>query len=237
VIPVSEREDAVVAVVVPSQVLARYVMFEMSLEGLWLPKDSNLMRTTTGNAARGRNQAIREADPATTHFFFLDDDHQFDPDILIRLLNDRQPIVCALNNWKIPPFTPIVFYGENVDEVTGNKKLLTYPLVDLQGVTGVHPVFAAAGSGLLVEAHVFKALPEPWFQVGRFNPEEMSEDLWFYEQARNAGYSPTVDFDVQMAHITPVAVKLERGEKGVWHAVVIWENRKRVVLTLSGVKS
>ncbi len=229
-IPVTERDDAAVVVVTPSGALARYVLFEMSMEGLFVPKASDRYRTMSGSPAKGKNQAVREGGPDVTHFFFLDDDHVFQADALIALLNRRVPIVCALNNWKTPPFLPLVFYGENVDEVTGNKRLLTYPLSELDGVSGLHPVYAAAGSGLLVEAQVFKVLPEPWFQVGKFNPEELSEDLFFYEQARNAGFTAYVDFDVQMAHITPVGVKLERDAAGKWQYVLIWDNKTYTVI-------
>lgn len=232
-IPVTEREDANVIISVPGGSLARYVQFEMSMEGLFVPVKHDLYRITSGSPAVGRNNAVREAwdlEPKVTHWFFTDDDHAFEGDTLMRLLNRKQPVVCALTNWRVPPFIPMVFKGENVDEF-GKRKLLSYSLAELDGISGCHPVYAAAGAGLLVERSVFEALPDPWFRVGTMNPEELSEDLYFYESCRDAGIVAYVDFDVNIAHMAVVAVRLVKDGSGRWQYELTWENKKVTWLT------
>ncbi len=229
-ISVNERPDAKVLVVIPSSGLARYVWFEMSAQGVFVPQGSDLYRTMSGSPAKGRNEAVRQAQDDITHFFFIDDDQWFNQDVIMTLLNHRVPIVCATVSLRYPPFAPLVFKGEN--STPQGKTLTSYSWADLKGRKGLIPVYAAAGSGLLVERQVFKKLPEPWFVVGKFAPEDLSEDMYFYELARKAGFPIYVDLATTLGHLSPTAVWPMQTEQGEWYISVMWENQEQIRLAV-----
>lgn len=226
-INVDAYPEAKVLIVIPSGGLTRYIRSEMSIEALKVPKRSNFYRTISGSPARGRNEAVRFSDADTTHLFFMDDDHWFEPSILLQLLARKVPIVCGLTCMKYPPFTPMAFSREDID-AENHKTLTCYSWDDLDGRGGLIPVFAAAGAGLLVERRVFERLPDPWFRVGLQNPEDLSEDMYFYESARNAGFPIYVDLEAVFGHTAPVTVWPTREKNGVWTFPCVWENGDRL---------
>lgn len=96
-----------VTVIIPSAGLARYTTFEMSIEALHVPDGGGLQRGISASLASSVNEALR-----TTHtpfYWFIDDDHQFEPTILLRLIAHDVPAVVPLTVFSRPPFQPVLF--------------------------------------------------------------------------------------------------------------------------------
>src|SRR5437016_6393295 len=97
-------------VIVRSSGLARYVSFEMSLEGLNVPLQTHIARAITSNLAGSINSIIK--DTTQKFIWFIDDDHQFDNMMLLRLMSHDKPVVNGLTCMNKPPFHCVIYQGE-----------------------------------------------------------------------------------------------------------------------------
>lgn len=275
-IPLEElKEFGPVAIVVPSSTVPRFMLFEMSLESLYVPPFSQLYRVSSASPAKNRNDGIRmglqhqlddqgKPVPRMTHWLFLDDDQHFDSWLLVRMLKKQVPVICALTCLARPPFLPVIFKGEtyvNGDDwsaalaelvalgqkyhVSGDERsrlnqdlrrlnhrlgIKRYEAVswsEIDGKHGAYPVFAGAGSGLLVEREVIEKMPQPWFEVGQYDPEQLQEDVVFYEKCRDLGVPIYCDLDSPMGHFASVGSWPVRTEDDRWTVNLMWENGKQ----------
>lgn len=65
-----------------------------------------------------------------------------------------------------------------------------------------------AGLGCcLIDTDVFKNTPKPWFRWEEFG--EMSEDFYFFQQAKNNGYDLHVLTDVKLSHLGNIKIKCD----------------------------
>jgi len=146
-----------------------------------------------------RNELAKQAlDAGCTHFLWVDSDGVMetppDPNEAMKLLYDCDaPIVACLYRakqkigfhnaaWNKTPggYTPI-------DNWTGN-----YFPVD---VTGMHFV--------LIKREVFENVPQPWFHWETGPP---SEDFYFFEKAKEAGYEVRIFAEVRLSHLGELKV-------------------------------
>ncbi len=215
-----------VAVCVPSTTLTRFVLFEMSLSGLRVPPYSTEYRIVSTSPAKNRNDAIRMALPEITHFFFVDDDQHFDQDMLRRLVAWRVPVVCALTCLARPPFFPILFKGDHTLP-DGRKRYENISWAELDNKHGLYPVFAGPGSGILVERSVLDKMPQPWFEIGKYDSEQLQEDVVFYEKCRDLGVPIYCDLDSPMGHIAPTVAWPVRTSDDRWTIELMWENGQK----------
>ncbi len=73
---------------------------------------------------------------------------------------------------------------------------------------GLQMVDAVGGSGLLIERSVFEKLPRPWFRC-LYDDDGLlhrTEDFYFCEQAKAAGYDVWADYALEQQHIRAVAL-------------------------------
>lgn len=224
-------EFAPTCVCIPSTSLTRYVLFETSMEGLHCPNESVSYRVVSSSAAKNRNDAIRLAPKECTHFFFMDDDHHFGDTLLLQLLRRRLQVVCGLTPIASPPFSPVLFNGIQI--VKGKTKHRNIPWAELDGKSGLYPIFAGAGASLLVTRDVLDRVGDPWFELGKYDSEQAGEDLYFYEKCRNLGIPLYVDLDATMGHISPTAVWPVLRADGKWTVHLMWETGGVVTLPRS----
>lgn len=119
-----------VTVIIPTAGLTRFVTFEMSLQALQVSAGSQLYRPISSGLAAGVNDAIKES--VTPFYWFEDDDHRFDPMIVLRLMAHDVPIVVPLTTTNKPPFIPVLFQSEAVAADSG---ALTFFEDDLDAAT------------------------------------------------------------------------------------------------------
>lgn len=127
-----------------------------------------------------------------THMLWLDDDHTFPEDALVRLLAHDKDIVGANYVTRKTPYVPVAC-------VDGNKRLFSHGKNGLQQADHI-------GLGVcLTRMSVFERLKEPYFYFG-WSPkakEFIGEDVWFFREARAAGMDLWVDHDLsnEVGHI------------------------------------
>lgn len=197
------------SIAVISGALTRYLAFHRALAALERPAGTALHYSFGANVAENRNSAIR-----VRHgdwMWFLDDDHTFAPDTLIKLLKRGKDIISPIVLHKEPPHAPVMYdaFEERTEGPRYHRQFLT-------DQTGVQRMAAVGTGGMLVRREVLEALTDPWFEVGQFVSSEFSEDLWFCKKATEAGFEVWVDFDVPMAHVAPCAVWPVRTTAGDW---------------------
>ena len=137
-------------------------------------------------------QAIERGDD---YVFFVDSDVQFPPDTLTKLLALDKDIVGAMCYRTYEPFEPNL-----TEKVThkGQALLLVPKKWDREKAFKCWSV----GTGtMLIKVSVLKALQEKlheeWFRFGKIDGIPAGEDVWFCNQAGQAGFEvwcdPTID--------------------------------------------
>jgi hypothetical protein len=134
-------------------------------------------------------QLARHAD--SSHILWLDADHRFPKDTLVRLLaHDVDIVAAAYVERRIPP-RPAAFLSDESAEIK-DRLYITPESTGLVEVTSV-------GMGvMLTKLGVFAHTPAPWFQIG-WNPKEqgyIGEDIYFARKVREAGFTVLVDQDL-----------------------------------------
>jgi hypothetical protein len=210
----------------------RFSMFEMSVEALNAPGGCGVLRTASASLVWALNDALsRSWSSNWTRCFMIDDDHQFDADILIRLLQHDLPIVCALTCRKTPPFSPVMKRSMYTD-ARGAKRFNDYTWSELRGKKGLLPVLATGRSGMLIKREVFEKIGEPYWRQGMFNTGgQIAEDLDFCLRAKENGYETVVDLDTTFGHIDPVAVWPHQKKDGAWTIGLQWGDGAPITLS------
>jgi len=171
----------------------RFQGFFDSLEKMVVPGGTALERASNYNAAHNRNELIEGIEGEW--IFFLDDDHVWEEDALLRLLDREVDIVTALYCRRYAPFAPTVF-----KEI---GKLYTWQ--GLSEESGLLEIAACGAGALLVRRKVLEKMARPWFRVGG-GGDEINEDINFCIAAREVGFKVHVDLDVQVAHLPDEAL-------------------------------
>ncbi len=157
------------------------------------------------NFVRNWNDMIRKMEG--DWLFILGDDHRFAPDILMKLLRHDVDIVMPVVLTKWHPFYPVVYR----EAPEGNGNVIPVPL---DGKTGLEEEYSVGNAGMLIKRHVLDVIGDPWFEMGRINPEVGSPDLWFCKKAREAGFKIRCDYDTRMGHIGSMEVFPARTDEG-----------------------
>ncbi len=197
---------------ITSSDLGRYIEFAISLERLLVPKGSRWKWMRGTCIAANRNIIARElftlGGEQFRWAFFLDDDHIFDPDLLMRLLKNEVSIVQALTPARTPPYRPHIYYhdktGVSYQSALEWNELPEGGLVEADGT---------CAGGLLVSRSLLENMPDPWFEEGKLEKDKLGEDLYFNQKALALGYKTYVDLDARMGHIGSLIVWPERTDR------------------------
>lgn len=202
---------------VPCGDLARYVRLHDSLHRLRVPAGSDLRYATGVSVAHNCNNLVKEMlqDKSFQWLWLMGDDHGFDENLLLALLDRQVDIVVPVVSRRGPPFQTVLYKSAALD----GSSYLTYSWGDLTRdapADGLLPVDAAGSGGMLVRRHVFEALPDPWFE---WTPR-ISEDINFCLKARSLGYGIYADLSQRMTHLTPAELVPYRNKDGEWNVAV-----------------
>ncbi|MDB5670511.1 MAG: glycosyl transferase family 2 [Alphaproteobacteria bacterium] len=175
-------------------------------DGSRLPIEIETLVYSTSNIAFSRRKLAEAAlQWGADWLLWLDADHIFPADSLLRLLASNQAIVGA-NYRRRTHDSQVTAYAQDGE---GLKPLA--PKSD-----GLEEV-AHLGLGLcLVEAEVLRAMAEPYFYDEMLpNGSYVGEDVIFFRKAKAAGFAACVDHGLsrEVAHTADVHLWLPAGEK------------------------
>jgi GT2 family glycosyltransferase len=181
---------------------ARYTLFSVCLGQLQHPPNTRLDWALSTDIAGARNTLVeRSLEVGSEWMLFLDDDHAFPSDLLNRLLAHDRDFVCSLYLRRAQPFAPVCFSGK--DEETGLYDSISLAETPSEGLVRVH---ACGGAGMLVKSEVFRAIEKPWFEHGRVDEWNASEDIIFCEKANAAGFEIFLDPEAKLGHMAPSSI-------------------------------
>ena len=129
-----------------------------------------------------------------SHLFFVDHDVVFSADTLPRLLaHDKGIVGCMYNYRKLPLQTTTKFFNEKGETVNEIDKI-------------PDELFEVAAFGMgcsLIKMSVFTSLEKPYFPMEQNEEGDrvLSEDVGFYEKARDKGYKVYCDPTIKIGHI------------------------------------
>jgi hypothetical protein len=167
----------------------RYTQFAMAISALTLPPGTKRIWQVGNDIAGNRNRAVEQMEGEW--LWFIDDDHAFNQNVLLDLIENDVDIVAPAVMRRQKPFRSVAcsLAGEALDF----NKFMPNALVE---------VLHTGSSGMLVRKQVFEAIEPPWFEMGN----GISEDVIFCQKAREAGFDVFVDLAIRIGHITTAVV-------------------------------
>jgi hypothetical protein len=151
--------------------------------------DYHVLVSTKGyNTAENRNWIVAQAVKNNcTHLLLLDDDMVWEKDSIDKLLSHNKRIVGA--KYSIRRVTDE--HDEVIEYMDGEK------------VTDLFKCNALGGGLLLIKTEVFQNIKPPffWYKILDIGAVSMSNDWWFCEKAREAGYNVWCDATLKPKHI------------------------------------
>jgi hypothetical protein len=192
----------------------RYADFCQALVILGKPEGTKLIWTKSHDVAGNCNTILSKF--IGDWVWLIGDDHVFDPDILLRLLEHDVDVIVPLCLKRTPPYDPVVYGRKNMKGEYVGAELPESGLVE---------VYAAGQAGMLVRRHVIDAIEEPWFEM-HGGP---NEDLTFCEKVRDTGFRVWCDVDCLLGHMASYTVWPAYREDG-WHADIQLDPQLRLPL-------
>jgi hypothetical protein len=192
--------------------IGRYNEFNVSLSQLICPKGSGKERFLGVDNTHPYNEMVRSMRNRNLEWLWiLNDDHVFDPELLIKLLERDVDMVVPLCLQRSYPYGPVLRDGPPNygwapwDRLTNKKGLL-----DWTGNTCGH-------AGMLIKKNVFEAIPEIWFEAGKITPEFSASDIYFCVKVAKYGFKLFIDLDNPIGHCITGIVWPKIKENGEWN--------------------
>ena len=124
-----------------------------------------------------------------THLLWLDDDHVFNPDMLVYLARHNVECVSALYYCRTGRILPVAYVKDDDPD-----KYKHYPLLEVP--EAVFEVDAVGFGAFLMRREVLEKLEYPYFKF-----ENCGEDIYFCVNAREAGIKIWLDGSYRLGHI------------------------------------
>lgn len=176
--------------------------------------DVNRIKSTSFPPDVARNEVVRKfLESDAEYLLFLDCDMRFPVDLVAQLLRAQKPVITGRYHMRKPPYHAAVYVKHKVHTGAHAYAAVHYG-------TGVFEIERAGAGALLIRRDVAEAIEARigpnWFryQRGPEPPHDMSvsEDFWFFQQVREAGFSCWVDWDCECEHLQLCAIN------GEWNA-------------------
>lgn len=191
--------------------MARYAEFWMSLENVVVPYGTKLISVRGADIPYQLNEGVRQM--IGEWVWFLGDDHTFEPDLLLKLLDRNVDVVMPIVPRRDPPFVPVLMHGP-----LGNH-MARYSWTELptSGMFQLPTIDSAGQAGALVRKPVLDRLGNPWFEGGKLTPGRLMEDMYFIKRLHDLEVPIWIDCDQIMPHIANVTITPIR-HQGRWYA-------------------
>lgn len=189
--------------------LARWTWFSQLMHAAFFPPGSQVIWCSGEWVAGAVNEIIARMRPEDAFVSIIADDHVFEPDLFLRLLDHDVDIVTPLVNLRKPPYAPSLFHDTSDGYVA-------YGWEELAGKTGLLPIDTCGGPCAIIRRAVLDAIGPPWFQNEPGQLVYPHEDLYFFRRARQLGFQPYVDLDLSIGHCIPAVTTPQRLTDGTY---------------------
>jgi hypothetical protein len=199
--------------------VGRFAMFTVSLAGTRQPPGSRLSVMASASVTENLNALIRNLHDDSAWIWILGDDHTWENDCLLRLLEaaDDMPeadILVPLVVKRNPPWHLVVFHanGEREDGLPAWRPFEWDEVPE----SGTFEIDAAGSAGMLIKREVLDEMGDPWFRST--GGVVLNEDVTFCRDAREHGFRIFACADVTMGHLGIFNVRPMR-RNGRWGAM------------------
>ncbi len=193
----------------------RFYAFTDALERTIVPMDTIQSRAQSCNPVSNCNHLLYTMDPKFQWLWMLGDDHDWEPGLLMQLLDRQVDLIVPMLPRRAAKWLPVVYarYEPALDGKP-HTRTRTYSWQELNEAR-LHgdellPIAACGGAGMLIRRHVWEGVAEahgmPWFRTGTTGPDSMAEDLDFTWKANKMGFGCYVDTTAFMDHLVPAAM-------------------------------
>jgi hypothetical protein len=145
--------------------------------------------------------------------WILGDDHTFDADLLMNLLERELDFVLPVVPRRDSPFCPVLMHGP----VGAKMRRYSWTELPVKGLLKLPKGDSAGQAGALVRKPVLDRLGDPWFEGGKLTPGRLMEDMYFVHRMHELDVDMYVDCDQVMPHIANVTITPQR-HGGRWYA-------------------
>jgi len=191
--------------------LSRYTEFWMSLEALQVPSGSRLVASRGADIPHQLNEGVRNM--AGEWVFILGDDHTFDHDILLKLLDRNVDVVQPVISRRDSPFAPILLHGP----LAPMMKRYQWTELPTSGLFRLPKNDPTGQAGMLVRRPILGRIGDPWFEAGQLTPGRLMEDMFFIQKLHDMDVPVFVDCDLAMGHVANISI-LPQKYNGRWYA-------------------
>lgn len=200
-------------IVVAAASTPRYYEFQFSLDNVGTPQGTKQTIVRSCDITQNFNDGVKKM--VGDWVWFLGDDHSFNPDLLMRLLNHNVDVVVPITPCKSIPFMPCIMHGpENGEVWHEDMPLYHWDEVSGEGLLALPQGDFIGQAGMLVKKAVLDKIGYPWFKCGRFDPGRLQEDMYFCHEVQQLGYTVYVDQEIVLDHyfITGVTARKHQGK-------------------------
>jgi hypothetical protein len=219
----TDTQHAPGTVIVACASLARYTDFWLSVERLHVPMGTRLIASSGADFVHGFNEGIRRM--SGEWVFILGDDHTFDPDILLKLLDHNVDFVVPIVPRRDAPFAPVIMHGP----VSQQMRRYSWKEIPLHGLYQIPLGDSTGQAGALVRKPILDLVGDPWFEGGKLTPGRITEDMYFIKRLHDLSVTMHMDCDQIMSHIANLTITPQR-LNGRWyagyvsqHGPVVWD--------------
>jgi cellulose synthase/poly-beta-1,6-N-acetylglucosamine synthase-like glycosyltransferase len=188
-------------IVLPTTEIGRFTAFTASISSTQQPDGCELSIRASANVTANINNAIECMRDTDEWVWILGDDHVWENDCLMRLLNvmDENPhidILVPLVVKRSPPWMAVIFH-----EVDGKEGIPMWQHFNWSEIppVGLFECDGVGSAGMVIRRSVIDDMGKPWFESS--NGEVLNEDLIFCKKARELGYKIYCTSDVTMGHL------------------------------------
>ncbi len=194
--------------------LGRYREFDVCLNRELFPVGTKTLLSMGCDVGFHFNNLAQQMldDPTMQWLWILGDDHDFSPDLWLKLYERNVDIVvplCLRKNDTAPVINLGKEGGFGPDPNRWECLIGKSGLFDLTGRT-------VGNAGMLIRRKVFESIPGPWFKQGQLDPRYSSSDIYFSWMVQEHGFKVNLDLDNYIGHIEHVSVWPRRDENGQW---------------------
>lgn len=200
------------SVIVAAAVQPRFYEFTGALDSLHTPVGSKLIVERSCDITQNFNNGLKKM--IGEWAWFMGDDHRFDSDILMRLLEHDVDVVVPIAPCKTAPWSPCVIHGPQAGERIWHEDMLLYRWTELSrdGLYALPKGDFIGQAGMLVKKHVLDKLGYPWFKAGQLDPGRLQEDMTFCHDLQTLGYTVWVDQDIILDHYFIIGITARKHE-------------------------
>jgi hypothetical protein len=185
----------------PCGTTPRYLDFEHCWDRLKIPAGTLSLRMPGSNVTRNCEMIVDKMHGEWV--WFMGDDHTFEPDLLLKLLEHDVDVIVPICARRAPPFLSLLYKDLDVD-----RDIATiYTWEELAHLDGLVSIAGAGSGGMLIKKYVLDAIPSPRFENGITKTGlVVGEDITLCDKINKAGFTIWADLNLTMGHISPCAI-------------------------------